>query len=274
MRPRGVAATRREETRGATTRYTACMKRRNPQARVALIWGLVAVLGAAGTVLPTALGMDGMGGGYAIAFVSGFVALCGVVAAAIFAVRARVLWRLFSGRSVLAHWTYPAEDRTDHVDKELTEERKGSWALFLVIAAFSVVIGVGFLIADPDAGRFVFFVLMGVVALLAAVAALAPRMRHRRRRRATPEAIVSVEGAYVLGMLHTWRLLGARVEGAELAQAKKQVLRVSYSAPFLYGRFFLGRQTYTVLIPVPRGEEERAESVVRSLRGERSDGAA
>jgi len=254
-------------------RYTARMKRRNPQACVALIWVLIAVFGAAGAILPSALGMDGMGGGYAIAFVSGFVALCGIIVAAIFAARARVLGRLLSGHGVLAHWTYPAEDRTDHVDKELADERKGSWTLFLVIAAFSVVIGVGFLVADPDAGRFVFLLLMGVVALLAVVAALAPRMRHRKRRRATPEAIVSVEGAYVLGMLHTWRLLGSRVEGAEVARAKKPVLRVAYSAPFLYGRFFLGRQTYTVLVPIPQGEEERAESVVRALRGE-GDGAA
>jgi hypothetical protein len=249
------------------------MKRRNPQARVALIWVLIAVFGAAGAILPSALGMDGMGGGYATAFVSGFVALCGILVAAIFAARARVLGRLLSGHGVLAHWTYPAEDRTDHVDKELAEERKGSWTLFLVIAAFSLVIGVGFLIADPDAGRFVFLVLAGVVALLAVFAALAPRMRHRKRRRATPEAIVSVEGAYVLGMLHTWRLLGARVEGAEVARAKKPVLHVAYSAPFLYGRFLLGRQTYTVLVPIPQGEEERAESVVRALRGEGDGGA-
>jgi hypothetical protein len=244
------------------------MKQRNPQARVALVWSLIAVLGTAGVILPTALKMDGMGGGYAVAFVSGFIALCGVVVAAIFAIRARILGRLLSGRGVLAHWTYPAEERAAHVDKELAEERKGSWTLFLVIAAFAVVIGVGFLVADPDAGRFVFLLLMGVVALLAVVAALAPRVRHRRRRRAVPEAIISLEGAYVLGMLHTWRLLGARVEGAEVAQGKKPVLRVTYSAPVLYGRFLVGRQSYTVLIPIRRGEEERAESVVRALQGE------
>jgi len=254
-------------------RYTARMKRRNPQARVALIWVLIATLGAAGIILPTALGMDGMGGGYAVAFVSGFVALCGIIVAAIFAARARVLGRLLSGHGVLAHWTYPAEDRAEHVDKELAEERKGSWTLFFIIAAFSVVIGVGFLIADPDAGRFVFLLLLGVVALLALVAALAPRVRHRKRRRAIPEAIVSPEGAYVFGVLHTWRLLGARGEGAEVAQGKKPVLRVTYSAPFLYGRFFLGRQTYTVLVPIPQGEEDRAQSILRTLRGE-GEGAA
>jgi hypothetical protein len=249
------------------------MKRRNPQARVALIWALIAVLGAAGTILPTALGMDGMGGGYAMAFVSGFVALCGIIVAAIFGVRARVLGRLLSGRDVLAHWTYPAQDRAEHVDKELAEERKGSWTLFFVIAGLSFVIGVGFLVADPDAGRFVFLVLACVVALLAGVAALAPRVRHRKRRRAVPEAIISLEGAYVLGMLHTWRLLGARVEGVEVAEGKKPVLRVSYSAPVLYGRLLFGRQSYTVSIPVPRGEEERAESVVHALRGEGNGGA-
>jgi hypothetical protein len=212
--------------------------------------------------------MDGMAGGYALAFVSGFVALCAVLVTVVFSARARVLGRLLAGRGVLAHWTYPAEDRADHVEKELAEERKGSWTLFFVILGFCLVIGVGFLIADPEAGRFVFFFLLGVAALLAVVAWLAPRLRHRKRRRATPEAIVSLEGAYVLGMLHTWRLLWARVEAAEVAQGKKPVLRVSYSAPVLYGRFFYTRQSYTVQIPVPRGEEERAERVVRALRGE------
>jgi hypothetical protein len=249
------------------------MKRRNPQARVALIWVLIAVLGAAGTILPTALGMDGMGGGYAVAFVSGFVALCGVIVAAIFAVRARVLGRLLSGRGVLAHWTYPAEDRADHVEAELAEERKGSWALFFVIAGLSLVIGVGFLVADPDAGRFVFLVLACVVALLAGVAALAPRIRRARRRRAVPEAIISLEGAYVLGMLHTWRLLGARVEETRVAEGKRPVLRVNYSAPVLYGRLLFGRQSYAVLIPIPRGEEGRAHDVARALQGE-GDGSA
>jgi hypothetical protein len=238
-----------------------------------MLWAGISVLAAFGAILPFALEMDGMSGGYAIAFVSGFVALCGIIVAAVFAARARVLGRLLSGTGALAHWTYPVEDRAEHVDKELAEERKGSWMLFFIIAAFSLVIGVGFLIADPDAGRFVVLLLLGVVALLALVAALAPRVRHRKRRRAIPEAIVGPEGAYVFGMLHTWRLLGARVEGAEVARGKKPVLRVTYSAPFLYGRFFLGRQTYTVLVPIPQGEEDRAQSILRTLRGE-GEGAA
>ncbi len=232
-----------------------------------MLWAGISVLAAFGATLPFALEMDGMGGGYAIAFVSGFVALCGLITVAVYAVRARILGRLLSGTGVLVHWTYPEAERADHTRKELAEEKKASWMLLLLIAGFSLLIGLGFLIADPDAGRFVLLVLAGVVALLTIVAALAPRIRHARRRRAAPEAFVSREGAYVLGMLHTWRLLGAHVEGAQVTEGQKPVLRVAYSAPVIYGRFFLSRQSYTVSIPVPRGEEDRARDAARAIEG-------
>jgi hypothetical protein len=245
------------------------MNPRNHQTRIATVWAGISVLAVVGAILPSALGMDGMGGGYAIAFVSGFIALCSLIATAVFAARARILGRLLSGTGCLAHWMYPEEERTDHARKELAEEKKASWMLLLVIAAFSFVIGLGFLVADPEAGQFVLLVLAGVVALLAMVAVLAPRIRNARRRQAAPEAFVSWEGAYVLGMLHTWRLLGARVEQAQVTEGAKPMLRVEYSAPVVYGRFFLSRQSYTVSIPVPHGEESRARDAAGAIEGDR-----
>jgi uncharacterized membrane protein HdeD (DUF308 family) len=245
------------------------MKQRNPQARVAWTWFGVGVLGAVGVVLPFVFGMEGMAGGFAIAVVCGFLALSAAITAAVFAARARVLGKLLRGDGVLAHWTYPAADRAEQAKKELGEEKKASWGLLLIIAVFSLLIGVGFWVADPDAGRVVFLVMVGLVALLAVVATLAPLARHRKRRRATPEAIVSREGAYVFGMLHTWRLLGARIDDVELAGGAKPVLRVTYSAPVLYGKIFLTRQSYTVLVPVPAGETDRAQEVADALRGDR-----
>ncbi len=244
------------------------MSQRNRQARVAMTWAGIGVAAAAGAALPFALGMDGMGGGFAIAFASGFFALASFIAASVFAARARVLGRLLAEEGLLAHWTYPEAERKQHAEKELTEEKRASWTLLAVIAGFSLLIGIGFLIADPDAGRYVLLVLVGVVAVLAGVAFFAPRARASRRRRAAPEAFVSREAAYVLGMLHTWRLLGARVEEAAFAPGRKPVLRVTYSAPVLYGRFLLARQSYTVSIPVPPGEEERALEAARAIAGE------
>jgi len=248
------------------------MKPGNRQARIAWVWVVIAIVAVVGAALPSLVGMSGMAGGYAIAFVSGFFALVALIAAAVFWARARVLARLLSGQGVLVHWTYPDADRKKHTREELAEEQKGSWVLFLIIAAFCLVIGIGFFIADPEAGRYVLFVLLGVVVLIAAVAALAPRIRYAKRRRATPEAIVSKEGAYVLGMLHTWRLLGARVESVDVKDGRKPVLRVTYSAPMVYGKFFYARQEYTVQIPVPAGETERAEDVAGVLA--RRDGGA
>jgi len=71
----------------------------------------------------------------------------------------------------------------------------------------------------------------------------------------------------VLGMLHTWRLLGARVEGGELVRGRRPVLRIEYSAPVVYGRYFFTRQSYVVSIPVPPGEEEMAEKVFQAVVG-------
>jgi len=241
------------------------MKVGNRQTRTALAWAVVAAVALSGCILPTMLGMSGMAGGYAISFASGFVCLVALITTAVFAARARILARLLSGQGVLVRWIYPDEDRRRQADKELKEEAKGSWVLFLVIAGFCLVIGIAFWLADPEAGRDVFFVMLGVVALLAAVAAVAPRIRYAKRRRGAPEAIVSREGAYVLGMLHTWRLLGARVEGADVTTGRNAALRVSYSAPMLYGRYFYGRQHYTVTIPIPHGQSERATQVADAL---------
>lgn len=244
------------------------MKRRNPQVRVAWIWVGIGALGVGGIFLPFAFGMEGMSGGFAIAAVSGFLALSAVICVAIFAARARILGRLLRGRGVLAHWTYPETDCADQAKKELAEEKKASWVLLLIIAAFALLAGIGFLIADPDAGRFVLLVMVGLVVVLALVAFLAPRARHRKRRRAVSEAIVGPEGAYVFGMLHTWRLLGARIDDVSLVAGSKPMLHVTYSAPVLYGKVFLTRQSYAVSIPVPPGEQGRAEEIAQALRGD------
>lgn len=241
---------------------------------MAWIWVGIGVLGVAGIFLPFAFGMEGMGGGFAIAFVSGFLALAAAITAAIFTARARILGRLLRGEDVLAHWTYPEADRANQAKKELVEEKRASWVLLLIIAAFSLLIGIGFLIADPDAGRFVLLVMVGLVVLLAVVAFLAPLVRHRKRRRAVPEAIVSREGAYVFGMLHTWKLLGARIDDVSLGVGSKPALHVTYSAPVLYGKVFLTRQSCTVSIPVPPGENSRAEEVAQALRGDRERAAS
>ena len=53
--------------------------------------------------------IDGMDGGYAIAFVSLFLAISSVAVALLFVHRARVMDTILADPSPLAHWTYPED---------------------------------------------------------------------------------------------------------------------------------------------------------------------
>ena len=223
----------------------------------------MAVVGAALTAFLFLIGMDGMSGGFALALVSFFLAITGVVVAVIYGSRARALDRIFSGTELLARWSVDPETRRRAADAEYVEEKKAKAGLFLVVAAISLVIGLVFVLLDREVGWIVFLVLLGVLAVIGLVAWAGPRLRHARSRRATDDIFISQDGAYVNGEFHTWRLLEAKLESAEFAEGTPSVLKIAYSAPVQYGR-----QSYTVHIPVPRGEEESARLVVERLRAQ------
>ncbi len=244
--------------------YTATMKRRNGQARAAVAWGAVSAIGMAGALLPLVWEVEGMEGGYALAFGGGVLAVCGAMAAWVFALRARILVRLFSGTGQLAHWTYPESEQAAHADRECAAGRTRNRALFRVIAAVCTAIALLYLLADPDAVGVTLPVLIGSLLLSAAGAELWPRLRRWGRQRGVPEAIVSLEAVYLLGTLHTWTLLGAHIEDCEVTPGRTPELSISYS-PGMLG----GRRPASAAVPVPPGEEARASDVARALRATR-----
>lgn len=234
-----------------------------------MAWGAVSAIGIAGALLPLVWEVDGMEGGYTLAFGGGVLAVCGAMAAWVFALRARILARLFSGTGQLAHWTYPESEQAAHADRECAEGRTWNWALFRIIAAVCTAIALLYLLADPDAGRVVIPVLVGSLLLSAAGAELRPRLRRWGRQRGVPEAIVSLEAVYVLGTLHAWTLLGAHIEDCGVTPGRTPELSISYSLGVLGGR---GPASATV--PVPPGEEARASDVARALRATRVGSAS
>ena len=233
---------------------------RNPQRTVARAWTGVTGVAAGLTALPFLIGMDGMSGGFAIALVSFFLAITGAIVAVIYRSRARALDRILSGAGLLARWSVDPETRRRAADVEYAEEKKAKAGLFLVVAVITVVIGLVFLLVDREVGWMVFLVLVGVLAIIGLVAWAGPRLRVARSCRATDDVLISRDGATVNGAFHTWRLLGASLEGAELVEGPPVVLRIAYSAPVRHGR-----QGYTVHVPVPPGEEETARRVAEEL---------
>lgn len=65
--------------------------------------------------------------------------------------------------------------------------------------------------------------------------------------------------AYINRQLHTWCGLGARLDSVDLSRGKSQLLlQFVCSAPTR-----TGMQEYTVRIPVPKGQEEAAEKILK-----------
>lgn len=128
------------------------------------------------------------------------------------------------------------------------------------MAAICLVIGLGFLVLAREGGLFVFLLLVGVIALLGAVAFLVPRARRRRISRAPREAFVSTTAAYVGGRFHSWTMLGARLDSAQRVAGQPRLVEIVYSYPAKNGR-----QECSLRVAVPAGLEAAGAEVVRQL---------
>jgi hypothetical protein len=171
--------------------------------------------------------------------------------------RARLLDRILSGTDLLVVWRYQPDEWARYATAEHLRERAEKRALFIVIAVISLVVAVGFLVMDPDSGRFVAAVLFGVVLLCALAAVLSTRAAHRRNLRRVGEALIAPGGLYLNRVLHTWSGAGERLESVSLEDGDAAFVQFVYSA-----RGKGQRQEASVRVPVPRGQEQAARWLV------------
>ncbi|MDD1712256.1 MAG: hypothetical protein LUQ69_03705 [Methanoregulaceae archaeon] len=84
--------------------------------------------------------IDGMGGGYAIAFVSFFLAISSVVVFLLFVYRARVMDTILADPSPLAHWICLEEMARSNLEREYREFQGWNRAMFIIIGGMLVVV--------------------------------------------------------------------------------------------------------------------------------------
>jgi hypothetical protein len=234
---------------------------KNQEHRVAVAWTWITLILFALCFLPSAVGMDMMRAGFGIIFISAFATIMGLIVVFLYRSRAAKLDAMVNGKDLLVHWTVDADVWRDYVASEFVIEKSEKKALFLVTAVISVAVGVLFMVFARDGGVAVFLILMGLVAILAVVALLGPRLRYRRALRSPGEIFISPSAAYVGGALHTWTLLGAKLERVDLADGQPQMLEIEYSFPTR-----MGRDEFTLRIPVPAGRGNEAAVVAEALR--------
>ncbi len=230
---------------------------RNGEARLALLSALATGIFGFLTAFPFLSGMDGPAGGFALAFLALLLGLTSVAVFFLYAYRAWRLEQLFT--SPIVHWAYDEAFWKAWVKDEFREESGEKLGLLMLIGFICVVVGVPFILVNPDSGALVTAVLFGLMALLAVAAYLVPLLTRNKRLQSRGEAFIGKNGLWLCGDFHNWEPSPIfRFESARIRSGRPSVLVFEYAALARYGY-----QQQVVRVPIPNGKMEEAEKAAR-----------
>lgn len=226
-----------------------------------LLW--IAILSFVAVFLPVnVFGMDGMNGGFALSVGFGFISLVFFISAWVYARLDKEYNRIARGENVIARWQYTDEEWQAYTMLDYNQDKAGKKGLFYMIAGFCLFFGILFPILDHENGIYVTYVMLGLIAIIALTAWLSVRSQHHRNLNIKGEAIITQKSVILNGKLHTWAVLGNRLEQLKLVENTfPRVMEIEYSYPNR-GQ----RGTATVRIPVPQGKEKEAEEVAMQIK--------
>ncbi len=234
----------------------------NPQRRIAR-WALVASgIGLFLMFAPMGLGwIDGFEGGFALATFGLLIMLTGIITAIIFFRLARRYDRIISDKEPLARWTYSDAEWRAYTEAEHVADTRDRWTLVAIISAFALFFGVLFAVFAPDGGFYVLLTMLGLIGIVSLTAFITSRQNYRRNVLHKGETIIASDGIILNGQLHTWNVIGSRLERVDYVEATVPLVELEYSAPSRNGR-----DSYTVRVPVPSNEERSARDIVRFFK--------
>ncbi len=235
----------------------------NPQKRNAQILLCTAVFWVVMIFVPSIIGLDGFDGGFAVSFISFFLAITFGVATGFVYNQAIKLNDILSGKNLLAHWTYTPTQWSSYSKKECGIEMQQKMGLFLVVTAFALFFGILFWVFDSEAGIYVFATMLGLIGLIAFTWRFTTWQNYRQNISSSAvEAYISKDAVYMNHRLYCWRAPLTHFDKATL-ENKRGVDLVTFRFTVFSGR--TGPQTYTVRVPVPEGRIAEAEEVIRQV---------
>jgi hypothetical protein len=243
--------------------------RANPEVRGAIVGLVLVVIGLLLMTVPAMAGLDGLGGGYALAVVGLVVTIAGAITVAFLLSRAMAVNRLLAGDGLLAHWTFDEPQRERQVRRDIRTQLAENRSLLLVmlgwwllwVAIFAVI---GYMDGNGDDMPLFIAIMAGVGGLLILAALGIPYLRARAARRTTPEAYVGRRGVLINGAYHSWQPPWAALDSVALRQDPTDA-RLVFSLRALTGPGWLHWVPYTIEVPVPPGEIAAAKRIVQDL---------
>ena len=217
--------------------------------RTALIVAVLALICA--LVSPSLV--EGMYGGYALFILLGFMSLTFFVTAFFYRKLGKEQERMLKG-DILIHWHYNDNTWKEYTEAEYKRDKSSKKTLFLIVAAWSILFGILFPLFDPESGIYVTYGLGALVVLIGIVAYVSALIPYRRNLSEGGEAIISKTGVYLNGQLHSWNVAGMALDHVAFVNTEEP-----HYIEFVYSGEL---SAYPVRVPVPVGEDEKAQEIV------------
>jgi hypothetical protein len=163
---------------------------------------------------------------------------------------------------VLAHWTYSAEEAELSARREYEDYLERNRAMFLVIGGMLVLMALVMVIFAGDGGLITGSFLLAVAVLLFFVSRVAPRIALKYALSSPKEAYIADNGIIYEGSVYPFHSFLMRMDEAifQETEGKKPSVLVFL---FTHSVGLYIRSPFSIEIPVPRGEEEKARSIAK-----------
>jgi hypothetical protein len=236
---------------------------RNPPRRHATLCFIIAIAATVMIFVPELVGVDGFDGGFAISFISLFIALTALIVGFIFNGWASKVTKIQRGEGILAHWVYPPEFWAAYTAAEYREEKSEKKILFLIVTGFALFFGILFWLLDEEAGFWVFIVMLGLIGLCGFAWQFSAWSNYQSNRAAgAKEVFITREAVFLNNKLVTWKTAFTRFDDVSFEENRRVPVLV-----FEYMQYSgrAGMQKYTTRVPVPPGQETAARYVVDQI---------
>jgi hypothetical protein len=234
----------------------------NPPRRTAIVSIAVAFFAVAMIFVPQAVGINGFDGGFAISFVSLFIAIIAGIVGVMYLGLAGKCDKILRGEGILAHWTYSPEYWSEYTKKEYAEEVSEKKGLFILVSGISLATGIIFWIIDNESGFFVFIAMLLLIGLIALAWRIPAWLNRRQNIGGVREAYITKDAIYMNKKFITWRTVFTSFDGVT-----KQNTRGLSFLVFKYtsNNMRTGPQTYTTRVPIPPGQDEAAKNLMDQI---------
>lgn len=203
------------------------------------------------------------GWGIFLAFAGAFLAIISFFVFLMYNSRAKVRAKMFRNENILARWQY-SKDFWDRVTKEdLKDSGLGKVFGFFFGGLFAVIGIIVFFLNMDDNGIFL-LIMLGVAIFFVLIGFIAAGVEKRRVHNSLPEAVISQEGIFFKDTLYTWNAKAiSRLESVSMHPAEPDTLLFVTRQLKGGGLNPVHYPPVPLSIPIPPGQEQSAESIIR-----------